>query len=83
MEALLAGYRLKSVFRSDMAAVVCAWASMPFAALDLLARCKAETDGPSQRVEEWQPIFAQQQKKEQVYSGVAAWARNYWRGGDL
>lgn len=83
MEALFAGYRLKGVFRSDMAAVVCAWASMPFAALDLLARCKEEADSAGRRVEEWQPIFALQQRKEAVYSSVAAWTRNYWRGGDL
>lgn len=82
METLFAGYRLKGVFRSDMAAVVCAWSAMPFAALDLLARCgKDQANLPS--AEEWQPIFALQKKKEQVYGQVADWTRNYWRGGDL
>ena len=82
MEALLAGYRQKGVFRSDMAAVVCAWSAMPFAALDLLARCEEDTEQlPS--ATEWQPIFALQQQKEQVYGQVADWTRNYWRGGDF
>ncbi|MCI8335897.1 MAG: hypothetical protein HFI72_01830 [Peptococcaceae bacterium] len=81
MEALFAGYRLKGIFRSDMAAVVCAWSAMPFAALDLLARY-SEEDRPGTE-EEWQPIFNLQLKKEQVYEEIAAWTRNYWRGGDL
>lgn len=83
MESLFAGYRLKGVFRSDMAAVVCAWSSMPFAALDLLTRRKAEAGEPNREIEEWRSVFALQRKKEQVYSEVAAWCRNYWRGGDL
>ena len=82
MEALLAGYRLKGVFRSDMAEAVLAWASMPFAALDLLTRCDAAAEHlPGEQ--EWRPVFALQRKKEQVYAAVAAWTRNYWRGGDL
>lgn len=83
MESLLAGYRLKGIFRSDMAEVVSAWASMPFAALDLLARCEETAAENLPCEQEWRPVFALQRKKEQVYAEVAAWARNYWRGGDL
>lgn len=80
MEALLAGYRLKGIFRSDMAAVVCAWSSMPFAALDVLARCGEDRALPT--AAEWQPVFALQRRKEEVYGALAAWAKNYWRGGE-
>lgn len=74
MEAFLAGYRLGGIFRSDMAELICAWCSLPFAALDLLKK-------PACPLEEWQPIFTLQRKKEQAYSAIATWTKNYWGGG--
>lgn len=80
MEAFLTGYRVKGIFYTDMAQVICAWSSLPFAAIDMVRRGQQEEAGATPAVD-WNTIFAMQRKKEKIYEQIAVWTRNYWGGG--
>ena len=81
MEAFLTGYRLKGICHTGIVEVICAWASLPFAAVERLRQDPHREEGAA--FSGWQSIFALQKKKEKTYQSITHWAREYWGGGTV